>query len=113
MRRIDVIGIGFGVFAVGGLLYLGLRVLGLDSPAAGIWSQVFFVGGILGWVGTYLTRVMNHDMTYNRQLEDYEEAVLQKRLDELTPEQLAQLQTALEADTGATDSESPEQPTSP
>lgn len=100
MRRIDVIGIGLGVFAIGGLLYLGLRLLGLDNLSAGIWSQVFFVGGILGWVGTYLTRVVNQDMTYNRQLDDYEEAVLQKRLDELTPEQLTQLQATLDADAG-------------
>ncbi|MDA0267097.1 MAG: DUF3007 family protein, partial [Cyanobacteria bacterium] len=48
MRRIDVIGMGLGVFAVGGLSYLGLRVLGLDNLSAGIWSQVLFVGGILG-----------------------------------------------------------------
>ena len=98
MRRIDVIGIGLGVFAVGGLLYIGLRLAGLDSPSAGIWSQVIFVGGILGWLGTYLTRVVNKDMTYNRQLDDYEDAVLQKRLDEMTPEQLAQLQASVEAD---------------
>ncbi|MGD1929155.1 MAG: DUF3007 family protein [Leptolyngbyaceae cyanobacterium] len=98
MRRIDVIGIGLGVFAVGGLLYIGLRLAGLDSPSAGIWSQVIFVGGILGWLGTYLTRVVNKDMTYNRQLDDYEDAVLQKRLDEMTPEQLTQLQASVEAD---------------
>jgi hypothetical protein len=106
MRRIDVIGIGLGVFAIGGLLYVGLRLAGLDNPSAGIWSQVVFVGGILGWVGTYLTRVVNHDMTYNRQLNDYEEAVLQKRLDELTPEQLTELQATMDADNG-------KEPTSP
>ncbi len=35
-------------------------------------------------------------MTYNQQLKDYEDAVLQKRLDELTPEELAQIQTEIE-----------------
>ncbi len=37
-------------------------------------------------------------MTYNRQLEDYEEAVLQKRLDEMTPEEIAKLQAEIEAE---------------
>lgn len=97
MRRIDVIGIGLGVFALGGLLYLGLRLAGLDSPSVGIWSQVVFGGGILAWIGTYLTRVVKKDMTYNRQLDHYEEAMLQKRLDELTPEQLTELQAAMDA----------------
>jgi Protein of unknown function (DUF3007) len=35
-------------------------------------------------------------MTYGKQLKDYEEAVLQKRLDELTPEQLAEIQAEIE-----------------
>jgi hypothetical protein len=35
-------------------------------------------------------------MTYNRQREDYETAFLQKRLDEMSPEELAALQADLE-----------------
>jgi flagellin-like hook-associated protein FlgL len=35
-------------------------------------------------------------MTYSQQLQDYKEAVLQKRLDELTPEELAKLQAEIE-----------------
>ena len=35
-------------------------------------------------------------MTYNQQLEDYEEAVLQKRLEEMSPEELAQIQAEVE-----------------
>jgi hypothetical protein len=100
MRRIDVIGIGIGIFAIGGGLYLGLRMAGLDTLSAGVWSQVLFVGGILGWVGTYLFRVVGKNMTYNQQLKDYEDAVLQKRLDELSPEQLAALQAEIEAERG-------------
>ncbi len=103
MRRIDVLGIGVGIFAVGGLLYLGLRWAGVESLSAGIWSQVIFLGGVLGWVSTYLFRVANRDMTYNQQLKDYEEAVLQKRLEELTPEQLAALQAEIEAEAGESD----------
>jgi hypothetical protein len=96
MRRIDVIGIGIGVFAAGGLLYLALSTLGLDGLSAGIWSQVILVCGLLGWVMTYLTRVLGKNMTYDQQREDYEEAVLQKRLDEMSPEELAQLQAEVE-----------------
>ncbi len=35
-------------------------------------------------------------MTYHQQRKDYEEAYLQKRLDELTPEELAKLQAEIE-----------------
>ncbi|MEO0349540.1 MAG: DUF3007 family protein [Cyanobacteria bacterium P01_A01_bin.15] len=97
MRRIDVIGIGLGIFMAGGGLYLALSLAGLDGISAGIWSQVVFTGGLLGWVLTYLTRVFSQRMTYNQQLKDYEDAVLQKRLDEMSDEELAQLQAELEA----------------
>jgi hypothetical protein len=96
MRRIDVIGIGFGVFVAGGVIYLVLRLIGLDSLDAGLWSQVIFLAGIMGWVATYLTRVLTKNMTYNQQLEDYEEAVLKKRLEEMTPEELEALQREVE-----------------
>jgi Protein of unknown function (DUF3007) len=96
MRRIDVIGIGIGIFAAGGIAYLILQGAGLDSVNAGIWSQFLLVGGLIGWLLTYLFRAATQTMTYNQQLQDYEEAVLQKRLEELTPEQLAQLQAEIE-----------------
>jgi len=96
MRRIDAIGIAIGVFTAGGIMYLLLQVAGLDEVKAGIWSQALLVGGLLGWVLTYLFRVGTHKMTYNQQLKEYDDAVLQKRLEEMTPEELAQLQAELE-----------------
>lgn len=96
MRRIDVLGIGIGVFGVGGLLYFGLQAAGMDSLKAGIWSQVFLTGGLAIWVLTYLFRVVTHNMTYNQQLQDYEEAVLQKRWEALTPEERERLQAEVE-----------------
>ena len=96
MRRIDVIGIGIGIFAAGGLIYLLLQFAGLDSLNAGIWSQAIFVGGLIGWLLTYLLRAVTQNMTYNQQIKDYKEAVLQKRLEELTPEELAKLQAEIE-----------------
>ncbi len=96
MRRIDAIGITVGVFAAGGLIYLLLQVAGLDSLKAGIWTQAVLVGGLIGWLLTYLFRVGTKNMTYNQQVQDYEEAVLQKRLEEMTPEELAKLQAEIE-----------------
>ncbi|MDY7015097.1 MAG: DUF3007 family protein [Cyanobacteriota bacterium] len=98
MRRIDVIGIGLGVFLAGGLGYWALQGLGLDRAQAGIWSQVLLVGGVLGWVATYLFRVGARQMTYHQQRDAYEEAVFQKRLEEITPEELAKLQAELEGE---------------
>jgi hypothetical protein len=96
MRRIDVIGIGFGIFAAGGLAYLILQMAGLDNLEAGVWSQLLLVGGLVGWLLTYLFRVGNKQMTYNQQVKDYEEAVLQKRFAEMTPEEVAKLQAEIE-----------------
>ena len=96
MRRIDVIAISLGIFAAGGVAYLLLQFAGLDSINAGIWSQVFLVGGLIGWLLTYLFRALTQNMTYSQQLKDYEAAVLQKRLEELTPEELAKIQAEIE-----------------
>ncbi|MEB3281570.1 MAG: DUF3007 family protein [Lyngbya sp.] len=96
MRRIDAIGIGIGVFAAGGVAYLILQAIGLESADAGIWSQVLLVAALVGWLLSYLFRALTQNMTYNQQLKDYEDAVLQKRLEEMTPEELAQLQAEVE-----------------
>ncbi|MBD2460762.1 DUF3007 family protein [Oscillatoria sp. FACHB-1407] len=96
MRRIDVIGIGLGIFIAGGVVYGFFKAVGLDSVDAGIWSQVILVGGLVGWLLTYLFRAVTQNMTYNQQLKDYEDAVLQKRLEEMTPEELAALQAEVE-----------------
>jgi hypothetical protein len=98
MRRIDAIAITFGVFVAGGLIYLVLQWVGLDSLTAGVWSQVALIAVVLGWLSTYLLRALTKNMTYNQQLKDYEDAVLQKRLDEMSPEELAQLQAEIEAE---------------
>jgi Protein of unknown function (DUF3007) len=96
MRRIDALGLGLGVFVAAGLVYLALQLFGLDSINAGIWTQAGLVVLLVGWSLTYLFRVGNKNMTYNQQLKDYEEAVMQKRLAEMSPEELAQLQQEIE-----------------
>ncbi|NJL00304.1 MAG: DUF3007 family protein [Spirulinaceae cyanobacterium RM2_2_10] len=102
MRRIDAIAIVFGLFLAGGASYLLLRVGGLDSLDAGVWSQLLLVGVVIAWLGTYLFRVSTQTMTYNQQLKDYEEAVLQKRLDAMSPEELAELQAEIERESQPT-----------
>lgn len=96
MRRITAIGIGLGFFVAGGLAYIILQVVGLDSLQAGIWSQALLVCGLIGWLVTYIVRVVGQKMTYNEQREAYEQAFLQKKLDELSPEELAKLQAEIE-----------------
>lgn len=96
MRRIDVFGIGLGVCAATGLIYFAFQTAGLDATNAGIWTQVLLFAGLVGWLVTYVLRAITGSMTYHQQRRDYENAVLQKRLDELTPEELATLQAEIE-----------------
>lgn len=107
MRRIDVITIGLGVFVAGGVVYVLLQILGLDSLSAGIWSQAVLVGGLILWLLTYLFRVFTNDMTYHQQIKDYEDAILQKRLEEMTPEEIAQLQAEIDEETANPSNSSP------
>ncbi|GAB4545547.1 MAG: DUF3007 family protein [Pleurocapsa sp.] len=106
MRRIDAIAIALGIFLAGGLIYVVLQIAGFNSVDAGIWTQTLLVVGLVGWSLTYLVRVGSKNMTYNQQLKDYEEAVLQKRLEEMSPEELAKLQDEIEAKTSSSESES-------
>ncbi|MGP0127752.1 MAG: DUF3007 family protein [cyanobacterium endosymbiont of Rhopalodia musculus] len=92
MRRIDVIAIGITVFAAGGVAYLFFQTVGFDEISAGIWSQALLIVGLVGWTLTYLFRVMGKKMTYNQQVKDYEDAVLQKQLEAMSSEELGKLQ---------------------
>jgi hypothetical protein len=98
MRRIDAIAIAFGVFIAGGIFYGALQLGGLDATKAGIWSQVMLVAVVIGWVSTYLFRVSTKNMSYHQQFRDYEESFFQKKLEELSPEELAKLQAEVEAE---------------
>jgi hypothetical protein len=51
----------------------------------------------MGWLGTYLFRAGSKTMTYHQQREEYEKAFLQKRLDELSPEELARIQAKIDS----------------
>jgi high-affinity Fe2+/Pb2+ permease len=96
MRRVDAIAIVLGVFVAGGLAYVLFQLVGLDSQQAGIWSQVLLVSGLIGWLVTYVSRAVAKKMTYHEQREKYEQAFFEKRLQELSPEELAQIQAEIQ-----------------
>lgn len=96
MRRIDAIGLGLAVLLLGGALFVAFRVFGFDSTSAGIWSQAIFISLLIVWVLSYVFRAGTGTMTLNQQLDNYEDAVLKKRLDEMSPQQLADLQVKLD-----------------
>jgi len=83
--RKDVVIIGVALIAFGYILYYGLQYgAGMDAGMAGNWVQlIIFIGICFGWVGSYLFRVSTKQMTYVKQLEEYEEAVMKKRLEEM------------------------------
>ncbi|KAB8317619.1 DUF3007 family protein [Tolypothrix campylonemoides VB511288] len=96
MRRIDAIGIGLGIFVAGGSAYVLLRLVGIDNLEAGTWSQVLLFVGLIGWLLSYALRAVRKKMTYHQQREQYEQAYFQKRLEDLTPEELAKIQAEIE-----------------
>jgi hypothetical protein len=98
MSRLNAIAISVSVFAVGGMGYLALKWAGVDSINAGIWSQLILVVIVLVWTGSYLFRVSTNKMTYMQQLKEYEDAVIEKRLEELSPEELAKIQAEIDRD---------------
>lgn len=87
--RKDVLIIGVGVTVAGFALKYGLEFGGLEPAQAGNVVQITFVLGLmLAWAGTYIFRVGNKEMTYVKQLKDYEDAVMKKRLEELPEAEL-------------------------
>lgn len=90
--RKDVILIGVGVTVGGIALESGLEYLGVDPLQAGNVVQLVLVLGLtIGWISTYIFRVSNKEMTYAQQLRDYENKVMEKRLEGLTEAELEAL----------------------
>ena len=96
MRRIDAIALVLAFSLSGALIYGILLGIGLESQKAGIYTQAAMVGGLMLWLASYVFRVLTHDMTYHQQIKNYEEAMIQKRWESLTPEEQAQLQAEVE-----------------
>lgn len=96
--RKDIILIGVGLIGMGFFLnWLLQSVFQMDAIMAGNYAQlIIFVGLCVGWIGSYLFRVATKQMTYAKQLEDYEEAVMQKRLEELPEAELENIMESIE-----------------
>jgi len=66
---------------------------------AGNVILVGYVGlGTVAWTSTYVFRVANKDMTYAKQLRDYENAVIQKRFEELDNDEVSALMDEIYTD---------------
>ncbi|KAL5539456.1 hypothetical protein UlMin_044615 [Ulmus minor] len=90
--RKDVLLIGVGVTVLGIGLKSGLEYVGVDPLQAGNVVQLVLVLGLtIGWISTYIFRVSNKEMTYAQQLRDYENKVMEKRLEGLTEAELEAL----------------------
>eukprot|EP00897_Mesotaenium_endlicherianum_P004559 jgi/Mesen1/4130/ME000218S03242 len=73
------------------------KAAGLDSAQSGNVVQLLVVLGLmLGWTATYVFRVGNKEMTYVQQLKDYEDKVMQKRLEELPEAELEAMLAEIE-----------------
>lgn len=89
-KDVLLIGVGLTVFGIG--LESGLEFFGVDPLQAGnVVQLVLVLGLIVGWISTYMFRVGNKDMTYAQQLRDYENKVMEKRLEGLTEAELEAL----------------------
>jgi len=86
----------------GFLAYCDLQAFGMDAGMAGNYVQlIIFLGICVGWIGSYLWRVATKNMTYVKQLEQYEEAVMMKRLEEMPETALEQLMGDIEEEKAA------------
>ena len=66
-----------------------LEASGMDGNQVGVaLSGVFVIGGSLLWAFSYVFRVFSKDMTYSTQLKQYEDAVIQKRFEELEDDEV-------------------------
>lgn len=71
---------------------ISTNVFGADEIEAGRNIGVgFSVVTMLLWGSTYIFRVATKDMTYAKQLKDYEDAVIRKRLEELDEDEVQAL----------------------
>ncbi|KAI7837399.1 hypothetical protein COHA_008766 [Chlorella ohadii] len=87
------------MIGAGYALYYGLQATGMEPGIAGNWAQlIIFVGLCFGWVGSYLYRVATKQMTYVKQLEEYEEAVMRKRLEEMPEAEVERMLGEVEAE---------------
>lgn len=81
------------LFVIPILIYnIATGIFGVDEIEAGRYIGVgFTVVTMLFWGASYIFRVATKDMTYAKQLKDYEDAVIAKRLEELDEDEVQAL----------------------
>ena len=95
----SVILIGVGLLGGGFFFKWALEQAGVDPIMAGNYAQlIIFVGLCFGWIGSYLFRVATKQMTYAKQLDDYENAVMAKRLEEMPEAEIEELMADIEGE---------------
>lgn len=95
----DVLKFGVTAIALGYGMKAVIQAAGVPDLAAGQWTTgILSVVTLLAWISSYVFRVGTKSMTYAQQLKDYEDAVLEKRYNELTEEELQALSEELEED---------------
>ena len=101
--RKDVFIICAAFLAVGYGTYYGALALGNDDIGATRWVLIVIVlGGMIGWCASYVGRVATKEMTYVKQLDDYENAVMAKRLEEMSEAERDALLDEVESDKEST-----------
>lgn len=95
----DVLKFGVIALVLGYGLKSGIQLLGVaDIQAGQLTTGILSIGSLLAWISTYVFRVGTKSMTYAQQLRDYENAVIEKRYEELTDEELRALRDEVEED---------------
>ena len=83
-------------------MYYGRQAAGVEQGMAGNYVQlIIFCLLCFGWVGSYLWRVASKNMSYAKQLEQYENAVMAKRLEEMPEAERAKLLAEAEEESAA------------
>ena len=108
MSRGQALLLGFALLGLGAAGYGLFRASGLDGFSPGIAASAVLLLLVLGWTGTYLTRVVSGRMTFSEQRRIYREtydalttAELQARFDALPAEEQDRLLAELEGGTHA------------
>jgi len=95
-----VVVLGLVLFLAPLLVYaLATNLFAIEGVVAGPWiAGTYVVTLLMGWLVTLLSRIVNKEMTYAKQLKDYENQVLAKRLEELDEDERQALLEDMERD---------------
>ena len=115
MTRAKVFQLGLLVLGLGGIGYFAFRLSGLESFSAGIASEAVLVLLVVGWIISYLVRVVTGNMTFVEQRKRYRKAYeeltnseLTKTLEAMSEDERIALLAAIEKKTEISNSSSEE-----